>query len=138
MKKSLSHFVVKFIYADHNSSFSVKKELRSIFKEADIGAKVLNIGSGNVRIHPKIVNIDIFQGENIDISCDIQLAIPIDSNSVDWIITQECFEHLRSPGKALYECFRVLRNNGKIYFQVPFIIGYHPGPHDYYRFTKEG
>ena len=40
--------------------------------------------------------------------------------------------------EAIKECYRILKNDGKIYFQVPFIVGYHPGPTDFYRFTKEG
>ena len=31
-----------------------------------------------------------------------------------------------------------MKPGGKIYFQVPFVIGYHPGPTDFLRFTKEG
>ena len=31
-----------------------------------------------------------------------------------------------------------VKKGGIIYFQVPFIIGYHPGPTDFIRFTKEG
>ena len=32
----------------------------------------------------------------------------------------------------------MMKPGGKIYFQVPFVIGYHPGPTDFLRFTKEG
>ena len=34
--------------------------------------------------------------------------------------------------------YRVLQEGGTLYCQLPFIIGYHPGPTDYWRFTKEG
>ena len=33
---------------------------------------------------------------------------------------------------------RVLKRGGFLYLQVPFVIGYHPGPTDFWRFTKEG
>ncbi len=36
------------------------------------------------------------------------------------------------------ELYRILKPKGTLYCQLPFIIGYHPGPHDYWRFTKEG
>jgi hypothetical protein len=36
------------------------------------------------------------------------------------------------------EMRRVLKDGGILYCQVPFIIGYHPGPTDFWRFTKEG
>ncbi len=36
------------------------------------------------------------------------------------------------------EMGRVLAPGGWIYLQAPFIIGYHPGPEDYWRFTRAG
>ena len=33
---------------------------------------------------------------------------------------------------------RVLRRGGILYCQVPFTIGYHPGPTDFWRFTIQG
>ena len=36
------------------------------------------------------------------------------------------------------EITRVLKPGGSLYLQVPFTIGYHPGPTDFWRFTREG
>jgi hypothetical protein len=36
------------------------------------------------------------------------------------------------------EMRRVLKHGGLIYCQLPFVIGYHPGPTDFWRFTREG
>jgi hypothetical protein len=32
----------------------------------------------------------------------------------------------------------VLAPGGTLYLQAPFVIGYHPGPEDYWRFTRAG
>ena len=54
------------------------------------------------------------------------------------VVTQECLEHVADPFKAVEEIHRVLKKDGKLFIQLPFIIGYHPGPTDFWRFTKEG
>jgi SAM-dependent methyltransferase len=53
-------------------------------------------------------------------------------------MSQEVLEHVRDPFQALREMSRVLKRGGILYCQVPFVIGYHPGPTDFWRFTKEG
>lgn len=135
--KNLRSLLVNKIYADTNDSIHTRSAINRLLKEYNGNSFVLNIGSGNKRIAPHVKNLDISSGQNIDYVCDAA-NIPIDDNSVDFIITQEAFEHIPKPKKALKECYRVLKNGGKIYFQVPFIIGYHPGPTDFYRFTREG
>jgi SAM-dependent methyltransferase len=128
---------VKLIYANHNNSFSVKKALMKVLseiKEGDIG---LNVGAGTTKLHPQIKNLDIFPGKNIDYIGKAE-AIPVDDNVFKIVISQETLEHVQDPFKAAAEVFRVLRPNGLFYCQLPFIIGYHPGPTDYWRFTKEG
>jgi SAM-dependent methyltransferase len=135
--KSIKSFFTRIIYADHNNSRFVKSALNKLLIQYNNKSFVLNIGSGNKRIAPHVKNLDIFKGTNIDYVCNAE-KIPIKKNSVDLIITQETFEHISKPKKALKECYRILKTGGRIYFQVPFIIGYHPGPTDFYRFTREG
>ena len=64
--------------------------------------------------------------------------LPFVDNAFDCIVSQEVFEHLEDPFAAANEVERVLVPGGVLYLQVPFIIGYHSLPHDYYRFTKPG
>jgi SAM-dependent methyltransferase len=54
------------------------------------------------------------------------------------VISQEVLEHVKEPAVAMSEIKRVLKKNGKCYIQLPFIIGFHPCPNDYWRFTKQG
>lgn len=54
------------------------------------------------------------------------------------MISQEVLEHVPNPWAVVSEVCRVLKPGGCFFCQVPFIIGYHPGPHDFWRFSKEG
>ena len=137
LAKKVRFFLVKTIYADTNKSYHISSEINKLLKQYDDKNFVLNIGSGNKRLAPHVKNLDIIDDLNVDYVCSAD-NIPIESNSVDLIITQEAFEHIPNSSEAIKECYRILKNDGKIYFQVPFIIGYHPGPTDFYRFTKEG
>ena len=135
--EKIRFFLVKTIYADTNKSYHISSEINKLLKQYDDKTFVLNIGSGNKRLAPHVKNLDIIDDLNVDYVCSAD-KIPIESNSVDLNITQEAFEHIPNSTEAIKECYRILKNDGKIYFQVPFIVGYHPGPTDFYRFTKEG
>ena len=128
---------VKFIYADHNSSRTIQNKVRGLLSRTDKNAFILNVGSGKTRLAPNVKNLDIEDNSDVDIVGTAE-SMPIPDSVVDLIITQEVFEHIQKPDLALAECFRVLKPGGTLYFQVPFIIGYHPGPTDFIRFSKEG
>jgi SAM-dependent methyltransferase len=82
-------------------------------------------------------NLDIDAGPGIDYVARAE-SIPLPDCSIDLVVTQETLEHVEDPFKAMQEIFRVLKPGGTIYLQLPFIIGYHPGPTDFWRFTREG
>ena len=63
--------------------------------------------------------------------------LPFRSDSVDGVVMSEVMEHLRDPASALAEIHRVLRPGASLYASVPFAIGVHADPHDYYRYTGE-
>ncbi len=128
---------VKMIYADHNASKQVRRALAKTLKELGPNEIGLNLGAGDTRIHPMIQNMDIFPGENIDIVGRAE-AIPTEGGKFKVVITQEVLEHVEHPFVAAKEIYRVLQPGGVLYCQLPFIIGYHPGPTDFWRFTKEG
>ena len=134
---SLRNVFVRMVYADHNNSKSVRNAIDRLLANYKVGSIILNIGSGDQRIREDIRNLDIFPGPNVDIVGSAE-KIPLEDSSVDLILSQEAFEHIPNAKLALSECRRCLKKDGKIYFQVPFIIGYHPGPTDFIRFSREG
>jgi SAM-dependent methyltransferase len=97
----------------------------------------VNIGSGNSNISDKIINIDIFQHQNVNLCCDIE-DIPIADASVDVVINIAVLEHIKNPENAVNEIHRILKNGGKVFTYFPFIAPFHASPHDYSRRTTEG
>lgn len=133
----LKYKFVKLVYADHNSSKSVRRAIAKTLAEMGPDDYGLNLGAGGTRIHPRMRNMDIFEADNIDIVGRAE-SIPLENNSLRVVVTQEVLEHVEHPFVAVSEIYRVLVPGGALYCQLPFIIGYHPGPTDFWRFTKEG
>lgn len=137
IKKKISYLFVKNIYGDHNSKTNVKIAINNLIKEIPSDGSGLNVGAGNTFFDKRIKNLDIEKNNTIDIVGSVE-SIPIEKNKLDVIFCQEVLEHVKNPEIALSEMYRVLKPGGKLFLQVPFIIGYHPCPNDYWRFSDEG
>jgi len=137
MFERIKYLFVKKVYADHNDSVRVRRALQKIFLSLPNDFKGLNIGAGKTRLHSNISNLEIEPGEGIDLVGSV-LSIPCANDSFDIVISQEVLEHVNKPDEAICEMYRVLKKGGVLYLQLPFIIGYHPCPHDYWRFSHEG
>lgn len=133
----VQYYVVKKVYGDHNSARNVRQALKSLLRKMPESFTGLNIGAGKTTIHPSIKNLELEPGPNIDYVGSV-LEIPCNDNEFDLVIAQEVFEHVKDPCKAVEEVCRVLKTGGHFYLQLPFIIGFHPCPNDYWRFTNEG
>jgi SAM-dependent methyltransferase len=99
--------------------------------------RVLNLGAGDSPRRTRTINLDIAASGTTDCRADGR-HLPFRENSFALVISQEVLEHVADPPAVLREIHRVLRKNGTLYCQLPFVIGYHPGPHDFWRFTAEG
>ncbi len=128
-------FVRKF-WAAHNDSPAVRREIRLLL-DALGGGRGLNVGCGDTRLDPRMVNVDLAVAPAVAVLADA-LALPFAGDCFALIISQETVEHVPDPFQAVREMARVLRPGGRLYLQAPFIIGYHPGPEDYWRFSRAG
>ncbi len=127
--------IVSNIYGRQNNARNVKKTLTSALNRLLPNQFGLNFGSGGVRYNSKIINMDIAANQNTDVISAGSLKLPFLEHSLHLIICQEVLEHVTHPHSAIAEFHRVLAPGGELVLQLPFIIGYHPGPHDYWRFT---
>lgn len=128
---------VSLVYADHNRSRIVRSTVARVLMEMPPDGVGLNVGSGQTRLDPRVRSLDIYPGPNIDCVGRAE-AIPLADASVDLVLSQETLEHVRDPSGSMHEIYRILKPGGRLYLQLPFVIGYHPGPTDFWRFTKEG
>lgn len=73
-------------------------------------------------------------GLAIDLERD---RFPYADASIDTVLLFNILEHVYAYPALLAETRRILKPGGKVYGAVPFLVGYHPDPHDYWRFTRE-
>ena len=112
---------------------SIKKQLKHLGPDA----KVLDLGAGNRRRAPNVINLEIEATPEVDIIADGHL-LPFKNDAFDAVISEAVLEHVHSPNRVVAEIYRVLKPGGYICIAVPFLQGYHASPHDYQRWTVPG
>jgi SAM-dependent methyltransferase len=134
----LRSFLVGRVYAMHNRSAPVRRALAGVLAELErSGEWGLDAGAGEKKLHPRLLAIDVSAGASLDCVASIE-ALPLAAASFRVVVSQEVVEHVADPWRAVSELARVLKPGGRLYLQAPFVIGYHAGPRDYWRFTGEG
>lgn len=63
--------------------------------------------------------------------------LPFNDASFDGVLAFNLFEHIYNHVHLVQEANRVTRHGGKLIGFVPFLVNYHPDPHDYFRYTPE-
>ncbi len=122
---------VSLVYARHNRSAAVREALDGVVAELEGSGELgVGIGAGGSRLHPRLIRLDSESSAAPKTEALAQL-LPFRDASLRAVVSQEVFEHLPEPDKALREAVRVLCPGGVLYLQTPFIIGYHEGPKDY-------
>jgi SAM-dependent methyltransferase len=63
--------------------------------------------------------------------------LPFNDASADTVILCNVLEHIYDYRFLMQQVRRILKADGRLIGFVPFWIGYHPDPHDYFRYTGE-
>ena len=63
--------------------------------------------------------------------------LPCPDASIDIILAFNVLEHIYHYPFLIAEIKRVLKPGGRIIGSVPFLVGFHPDPNDYWRYTEE-
>lgn len=106
------------------------------------GVKRLNWGCGHRGV-PGWINSDQKTGPGIDISGDIRDGLPIDSDSMDYIVSIHALPEVPYPelGGVLQELHRVLKPNGVLRLALPDlnrgIRAFVSNDHDYFLIPDE-
>jgi SAM-dependent methyltransferase len=101
------------------------------------GGFALNIGSGNISYGDRCVNLDVFEGEHVDVVSPAA-PLPFNDATFDGVMSLAVLEHVPDDRAVLAECQRVLKPGGLCLHAVPFMQGFHAVPDDYRRFTQSG
>ncbi|TSC61341.1 MAG: type 11 methyltransferase [Parcubacteria group bacterium Gr01-1014_107] len=109
-----------------------------------VKGRVLDIGGGEEPSYfnflnaekAHIINIDFKNrgGLRVDLEKDV---LPFENGQADYVLMFNILEHIYNYHFLVTECHRVLKKGGEALGFVPFLINYHPDPHDYFRYTKE-
>ena len=118
--------------------------MNTALAEEKISGQVIDIGGGRNPDYFKYFQHDEstttikaldWSISNIDFEKD---ALPCQDNSIDNIIACNILEHLFQYQFLLKEIHRILKpQSGQVVGFVPFWVGYHADPHDYFRYTGE-
>ncbi|HEY5383488.1 MAG TPA: class I SAM-dependent methyltransferase [Candidatus Paceibacterota bacterium] len=121
-----------------NRHYTAKKAVRFFYGTEDLkDVCVLNLGSGIKRIHPEIVQVDIYPLGEVDLVADAR-ALPFKDGTVDMVICETVLEHVGNAQEVIKEIKRVLKPGGYIYISVPFVYPFHASPDDFHRWSIPG
>ncbi len=112
-----------------------------------IHGKVLDVGGGrnqdylhflNKKGDYTVVTADIIQPHgSVDFVDFEKDSLPYQNQSIDQALMFNILEHIYNHKFLVGETYRVLTSQGTVLGFVPFLVNYHPDPHDYFRYTKE-
>jgi len=99
--------------------------------------RLLSVGGGPNRIHPRLTNLNILCTRGIDVTATAY-ALPFRDATVAGVHCEAVLEHLEFPERAVGEMMRVLEPCGLVFAATPFLQPYHAYPDHYQNFTLRG
>jgi SAM-dependent methyltransferase len=119
------------------SEFQPVDHVRAFVDQADPAEVVVEVGSGNRRLSPRTVNLDLFRFANVDALADAT-RLPLREGSVDRAVLDSVLEHVPEPQRVVDEVHRAVRPGGQVVCVTPFVFPYHAYPRHYFNFTRDG
>ena len=142
------------LYANVEDNYSLPEEDRfhpwagaahnvdSEFVARNRGKVLLDLGCGPPEMRIAARDVGAMQYVGIDFMMENQPSavasidrLCLGDESVDGINCISVLEHVYYPCEIIAEILRVLRPGGCVRVQVPFLVGYHAFPDDYFRYT---
>ena len=125
------------------------KKSFNLFKETYLkkfnNPKIVDIGSLNVNgtikteidFKSEYIGLDLVKGENVDIVLENPYNFPIESNSVDIVVSVSTFEHIDFFWETFAEIQRILKPHGLFFLNVPANGPFHRHDSDNWRFYPD-
>lgn len=116
--------------------------MNEAFQKVSIHGRVIDVGGGRAPDYISLMHkeagttVEPIDGSlsGIDFEKD---PLPCEDRSVDVVISCNLLEHIYHHNFVISETYRVLKPGGRLVGFVPFMMAYHPDPHDYFRYTRE-
>ena len=142
----------RFVLSQVFRGYSAGRALLHLKVQREVEARgiVLDIGGGSRQTYLKFLSMS--KGQSF-ITVDIRFpsrsayphsrvkasvtSLPLRSESVDTILCFNLLEHVYDHRQALSEIRRVMTHDAVLYGWVPFLLGVHGAPQDYWRYTDE-
>ncbi|MDO8619918.1 MAG: methyltransferase domain-containing protein [bacterium] len=115
-------------------------------ERCELKGQVLDIGGGagtpsylrffKMESGANVTSVDALLAGKAQVNFETD-ALPSANGSTDTALLLNVLEHIYHYGHLLSETNRVLRPGARLIGVVPFLINYHPDPHDYFRYTNE-
>ncbi|PKN51238.1 MAG: methyltransferase type 11 [Deltaproteobacteria bacterium HGW-Deltaproteobacteria-13] len=130
----------------HQSSYEHMRDLVDKYLNLNKKMSILDVGSYDVNGSYRTLfsksqfsyrGIDISDGPGVDIVLDSPYKFPMQSNSVDIVISGQAFEHIEFFWITWAEMVRVLKPNGMIFLIAPSRGPEHRYPQDCWRFYPD-
>lgn len=109
-----------------------------------ISGKVADIGSGEGSSYlgylkndkAELVSLDNYRGGQIKVNFETD-PLPFQTEELDGVLLFNVLEHIYNYENLIGEAHRALKSGGSLFGFVPFLVGYHPDPRDYWRYTSD-
>lgn len=108
------------------------------------GLEIVDVGCGDrpyeALLRPvtaRYVGVDWTARPNVDVVAPAE-DLPFADASFDLLLSTQVLEHVDDPARVVAESYRVLRPGGLALISTHGVIGYHPNPDDYWRWTHAG
>lgn len=120
-----------------SSDYTPVDHLADFIKDISPGEKAVELGSGNRRLQPDMITLDLFPFPNVDIIANVNMT-PFDTDSIDHVVLDTVLEHVPEPHVVIEEVRRILAPGGKVICIAPWIFPYHGYPNNYFNISKDG
>jgi ubiquinone/menaquinone biosynthesis C-methylase UbiE len=84
------------------------------------------------------IGADVGDNPKAEINLKAGELLPLESESVDVIISSQVLEHVEEYDKYMSECFRVLKKDGLLFLSTHGTWQFHAAPYDFNRWTHLG
>tara|TARA_B100001059_G_scaffold219126_1_gene239944 strand:+ start:26 stop:694 length:669 start_codon:yes stop_codon:yes gene_type:complete len=143
-KPSLSLLFLKHAFFSFRQGKSPMRILHNFFlKDLSVKGLTLDLGSGKNASYMKFMKTEESSIKTVDffnqseVKLDLEKKLNLEVNKYDTIILINTLEHIYNYKFLISQINKVLKQKGKLEIFVPFLIGYHPDPNDFFRPTHK-